>query len=152
MSETFLSESPEATLAWAARLGATLKPPLVIALFGPLGAGKTLVAKGIAAGLGVREVVTSPTFILINEYGLPDGGRLYHVDCYRLRDKKTGEAVAAVKALGLEELFDRGIVLIEWADAVRPLLPAERVDITLADAGPGRRRITLTDYRRPAPG
>jgi tRNA threonylcarbamoyladenosine biosynthesis protein TsaE len=148
MSETFLSESPEATLTWATQLGARLKPPLVIALFGQLGTGKTLVAKGIAAGLGVREAVTSPTFILINEYALPDGNRLYHVDCYRLRSEQTGEAVAAVKALGLEELFDRGLVLIEWADAILPLLPAERIDITLADAGPGRRRITLTDHRR----
>jgi len=152
MSETFLSESPEATLTWATRLGAGLKPPLVIALCGQLGTGKTLVAKGIAAGLGVREAVTSPTFILINEYELPDGNRLYHVDCYRLRSEQTGEAVAAVKALGLEELFDRGIVLIEWADAILPLLPAERIDITLADAGPGRRQITLNDYRRSPAG
>ncbi len=152
MSETFLSESPEATLAWATRLGAGLKPPLVIALFGQLGTGKTLVAKGIAAGLGVREAVTSPTFILINEYELPDGNRLYHVDCYRLRSEQTGQAVAAVKALGLEELFERGIVLIEWADAILPLLPAERIDITLTDAGPGRRRILLTDHRRSSAG
>lgn len=138
MPETFLSQSPEATRTWAARLAANLNPPVVIALSGDLGAGKTQVAQGIAAGLGVTVPVTSPTFTLINEYDLPDGSTLFHVDCYRL-DDAVGEAIM----LGLEELFEQGIVVIEWADRIAPLLPDDCIDIELIDAGPGRRRIHI---------
>lgn len=135
------SDSPETTHIWARNLGAGLRAPLVVALMGNLGAGKTLIAKGIAAGLGVTAPVTSPTFTLINEYSF-SGGILFHIDCYRL-EKPVDDA----KGLGLEELFDQGIVLIEWADRIMALLPDYRLDIELADAGPGRRRITLTDRR-----
>lgn len=138
MSDPFLSDSPEATRAWAARLAAGLHPPVVVALTGDLGAGKTQVAQGIAAALGVTVPVTSPTFTLINEYDLPAGGRLFHVDCYRLHDA-VGEAIM----LGLEELFEQGVVVIEWADRIAPLLPDDRIDIALEDAGPGRRRIQI---------
>lgn len=136
------SESPEATFAWARSLGAGLCTPVVVALMGNLGAGKTLVAKGIAAGLGVTAPVTSPTFTLINEYNCPNGAVLFHVDCYRLE-----KAVEDARGLGLDELFDQGIVLIEWADRILSLLPHARLDIELAHAGPGRRRITLSDRR-----
>ena len=103
-------------------------------------------AQAIAAALGVTYVVTSPTFTLINEYDLPDGGFLFHVDCYRLQEPET-EAIA----LGLGELFDQGIVLIEWADRIASLLPDERLDVALYDAGPGQRRITMTDKRISSP-
>lgn len=146
MSVVFESDSPEVTRTWAAQLAAGWRAPLVVALYGNLGAGKTVLAQGIAAGLGVSEQVTSPTFTLINEYDLPDGSVLYHVDCYRLDDAE-GEA----KGLGLEELFDQGIVLIEWADRIAPLLPAERVEIAATDAGPGRRMIRLHDLRLVSP-
>ena len=138
MAEAFISESAEATREWARRLAQRLTPPLVIALYGDLGAGKTVVAQGVAAGLGVTAPVTSPTFTLINEYDLPEGGKLFHVDCYRLND-----AVEEARMLGLEELFDEGIALIEWADRIAPLLPERRLDIELEDAGPGRRRIRM---------
>ncbi len=138
----FDSESPEATRAWATQLASSLKTPVVVALYGDLGAGKTVIAQAIAAALGVTATVTSPTFTLINEYDLPAGGILFHVDCYRLEDPEP-EAVA----LGLEELFDLGIVLIEWADRIPSLLPDERVDVELQDAGPGNRQITVTDRR-----
>ncbi|NOX62743.1 MAG: tRNA (adenosine(37)-N6)-threonylcarbamoyltransferase complex ATPase subunit type 1 TsaE [Chloroflexi bacterium] len=138
MTEILISENPEATRAWAKRLAQKLKSPQVVALYGDLGAGKTVVAQGIAAGLGVTAPITSPTFTLINEYDLPDGGKLFHVDCYRLNN-----AVEEAKMLGLEELFDEGVVLIEWADRIAPLLPKRRLDIKLEDAGPGHRRIQL---------
>lgn len=130
------------TQAWARELAAGLQAPVVIALIGNLGAGKTQVAKGIAVGLGLTAAITSPTFTLINEYPLPNGGVLYHVDCYRLQ-----EAEREARQLGLEELFDLGIVLIEWADRIPTLLPAARIDIYLSDAGPGRRDIELHDLR-----
>jgi tRNA threonylcarbamoyladenosine biosynthesis protein TsaE len=142
MSATFSSDSPESTRSWATQLAARLQTPVVVALYGDLGAGKTLVAQAIAAALGVTGPVTSPTFTLINEYDLPDGGFLFHVDCYRLQDPEA-EAIA----LGLEALFDQGIVLIEWADRIASLLPDDRIDVTLQDAGPGHRRIEMTDRR-----
>jgi len=142
MSVTFHSDSPDATRAWATKFAASLKPPDVVALYGDLGAGKTMIAQAVAAALGVTATVTSPTFTLINEYDLPDGGILFHVDCYRLQEPEA-EAIA----LGLEELFDQGIVLIEWADRIASLLPDERIDVALQDAGPGHRRIKMTDRR-----
>jgi len=138
----FHSDSPEATRTWATQLANSLKTPVVVALHGDLGAGKTVVAQAIAAALGVTATVTSPTFTLINEYNLPAGGILFHVDCYRLQNAETEAA-----AIGLEELFDLGIVLIEWADRIPSLLPDDRIDVELQDAGPGNRQITVTDHR-----
>jgi tRNA threonylcarbamoyladenosine biosynthesis protein TsaE len=97
----------------------------VLALIGPLGAGKTQLAKGVAEGLDVRSVVNSPTFILMNEHE----GRLhlFHIDAYRLDDPE--EALAA----GL--LDDRqagGVTVVEWADRLSGWLPQDRLDITIA--------------------
>ena len=116
-----ISESPEATRALAETLARSLHPPVVIALVGDLGAGKTLFTQALARALGVTQPVTSPTFTLINEYPLPDGATLYHVDLYRLNDP-VQEAID----LGIEELFDAGIVVIEWADRIASLLPRRR--------------------------
>ena len=146
MAEAFISESAEATREWARRLAQRLTPPLVIALYGDLGAGKTVVAQGVAAGLGVTAPVTSPTFTLINEYDLPEGGKLFHVDCYRLND-----AVEEARMLGLEELFDEGIALIEWADRFPLFLPAGRADVTLDVTGATTREARIeTSGEQPA--
>ena len=138
MPQSFLCETPEATRAQARELARTLTSPTVVALYGDLGAGKTLFTQALARALGVTEPVTSPTFTLINEYELPDGGRLFHVDVYRLHD-----AAPEAVALGLEDLFDEGIVVIEWADRIADILPAERIDVHFGHAGEGRRRITI---------
>jgi len=135
---TFLSDTPEATRDLARDLARDLKPPVVIALYGDLGAGKTLFTQGLARALGVTQPVTSPTFTLINEYDLPHGGKLFHVDCYRLQ-----HAVSEAVALGLEELFDEGIVVIEWADRIESILPEDRIDIHFEHVGEGQRRITV---------
>ena len=97
----------------------------------------------VLAGLLCLALAASPAVAAARD--LPDGGKLYHVDCYRLQD-----AVAEAATLGLEELFDQGIVLIEWADRIAPLLPERRLDIELLDAGPGHRRISLIDSREPS--
>ena len=144
MSRTILCDTPEATRASASDLAQTLTPPTVIALYGDLGAGKTLFTQALARALGVTDPVTSPTFTLINEYELPHGGRLFHVDVYRLNN-----AVPEAIALGLEELFDEGIVVIEWADRIAPLLPDDRIDVHFEHVGDHQRRITIED-RRPA--
>ncbi len=136
------SDHPEATRELARALARDLPSPIVIALYGDLGAGKTLFTQALAQALGVVQPVTSPTFTLINEYDLPGGGKLFHVDCYRLRD-----AEAEAIALGLDELFDQGVVVIEWADRIASLLPENRIDIHIEYAGEEERQIVILDRR-----
>jgi tRNA threonylcarbamoyladenosine biosynthesis protein TsaE len=110
-----------------------------VLLIGGLGAGKTTLAKGIASGLGAAEPddVTSPTFTLIHEYG---GGRVYHVDLYRLEQER--EAAA----LGLEELFERdAMVLIEWGERFPRLMPEARTEIRIRAVGAGEDREFQVD-------
>jgi tRNA threonylcarbamoyladenosine biosynthesis protein TsaE len=110
----------------------------VVLLIGNLGAGKTTLAKGIVSGLGaaVPEDVSSPTFALIHEYGT---GRVYHIDLYRL------EKPAEVATLGLEEIFERDVVvLIEWGERFLSLMPGERFEIRLKALEGGSRRIEIS--------
>jgi tRNA threonylcarbamoyladenosine biosynthesis protein TsaE len=127
-----------ATEAFGHRLAAVLFPGAVVALVGPLGAGKTHLVRAIAEGLGVADsrVVTSPTFVLIQEYHaqLP----IYHFDAYRLH----GEAEFA--ELGAHEYFEgNGVCLIEWADRVAGCLPKGFLRITMEVTGETSRRLTL---------
>lgn len=137
--------SAEETRRLARRLGRLAAGPLVIALIGELGSGKTLFVQGLARGLGVPEgtAVTSPTFTLVHHYA----GRLplAHVDLYRL------EAPVAMEELGLEELFDgAGVCAVEWADRLPAGALAERLEIRLTIAGAGRRRIVASAYGQAA--
>jgi tRNA threonylcarbamoyladenosine biosynthesis protein TsaE len=107
----------------------------VVLLIGNLGAGKTTLAKGILDGLGAGtpEEVASPTFTLIHEY--PGA---YHIDLYRL------DTAAQVATLGLDEIFDReAVVLIEWGEKFRELMPADRIEITLSADGEQNRKIAI---------
>lgn len=95
-------------------------PNMIICLDGELGSGKTVFTKGIANALGIDETITSPTYTIIKEYNgeLP----LYHMDVYRLDGNIDGT--------GIEEYFNKGgVVVIEWADTIKNILPAERLDI-----------------------
>src|SRR6266851_4838787 len=117
---------PGATQAFGQRLAERLFPGAVVALIGELGAGKTHFARAVAEGLGVADsrVVTSPTFVLVQEYH----GRLpiYHFDAYRLRH--SGEFLE----LGAHEYFEgKGVCLVEWADRVEDVLPKEHLRITM---------------------
>jgi tRNA threonylcarbamoyladenosine biosynthesis protein TsaE len=135
---TILCSTPEATQEQARKLAPSLQKGSIIALYGDLGAGKTLFSQALARALGITEPVTSPTFTLINEYDLPQGGKLFHMDAYRLSNE--AEAVG----LGLEELFDEGIVIIEWADRIASLLPDDRIDIQLEHVDETQRRLTIS--------
>lgn len=134
---SIISHSPEETFAYGATLAAKLRGGEVLALRGELGAGKTHLAKGIAAHLGHDPAtVTSPTFTLVHEYR---EGRLplFHLDFYRL------ESAEEVLALGLDDyLAAEGVVLIEWADKFRELLPEETLWITLRALSHGEREIS----------
>ncbi len=131
-------------MALGARLAGELPERGVVLLIGNLGAGKTMLAKGIVSGLGVAsaEEVSSPTFTLIHEYGCgaPDREpRVYHIDLYRLDEARE------VATLGLDEIFARdALVLIEWGERFPQLMPAERTEIRLRDAGGDEREIEVT--------
>ena len=131
-----VSRSAQETQALGARLGARLGRGDVVACIGPLGAGKTCFLQGLARGLGVMRDVTSPTFVLVNQYR----GRLpvYHVDAYR-----TG-SLTELMDLGLEEmLHGQGVTVVEWADKLLPLLPPRTVTVTIAGLGDEPRQIEL---------
>jgi tRNA threonylcarbamoyladenosine biosynthesis protein TsaE len=131
-------ESETDTDRLGAALAAELPPGTVVALAGTLGAGKTRLVQAVATALGVpRDAVTSPTFVLVNEYRQ---GRVpvFHFDAYRLKDEDE------FLGLGPEEYFESdGLVFIEWADRVARLLPPERVEIALEVVGDSQRRATL---------
>lgn len=112
-------------------------PNMVICLDGELGSGKTVFTKGIANALGIQESITSPTFTIIKEYEgeLP----LYHMDVYRLNGDVDGT--------GIEEYFTKGgVVVIEWADMIKDILPKERLEIKFRVAGENKRVLILKPY------
>ena len=139
---TVISKSPEETRALAASLLPALGKGAVLALHGELGSGKTCFVQGLAAAMGVRQVVTSPTFTLVNEYA----GRLplYHLDLYRLCGAKD------LAGLGLDDYLDPdGITVIEWAERAADLLPESAWHLyfaTLSD--PEMRTITVEAAHR----
>ena len=112
----YRTRSEEETIELGRQIAAQLRRPCLILLIGNLGAGKTTIAKGIVAGLGVATIdeVSSPTYTVIHEYGAD----VYHIDLYRL------DMPEQVASLGLDEMFDRdAIMLVEWGDAYRKVLP-----------------------------
>jgi len=142
---TFQTRSEEETIELGRRIAATLARRAVVLLIGNLGAGKTTLAKGIVSGLGAAQPdeVSSPTFTLIHEYaGHKNGGRVYHIDLYRL------ESEAQVATLGLDEIMDReGVVMIEWGERFPRLMPKERIEIRLTALEGDQRRIEVIDCR-----
>ncbi|MGI9428230.1 MAG: tRNA (adenosine(37)-N6)-threonylcarbamoyltransferase complex ATPase subunit type 1 TsaE [Bythopirellula sp.] len=122
----FVAEDEQMTDQLGALLAERLPPGTVIALIGTLGAGKTRLVQGVAAALGIAaKEVTSPTFVLVNEY-LQGRLPVYHFDTYRLRDDDE------FMELGPEEYFDgAGLTFVEWADRVADCLPPERLQIAI---------------------
>ncbi len=112
-------------------------PNMIICLTGDLGSGKTIFTKGIADALGIKDTITSPTFSIIKEYEgeLP----LYHMDVYRLDGKTDG--------IGIEEYFSKGgIVVIEWAETIKDILPEERLDIKFKIIDENKRILQLIPH------
>jgi tRNA threonylcarbamoyladenosine biosynthesis protein TsaE len=136
---TFVTHSAEETIELGRQIARRLPRRGTVLLIGDLGAGKTMLAKGIISGLGAAlpEDVSSPTFTLIHEYG---HGRVYHIDLYRL------EKPAEVASLGLEEIFERdAVALIEWGERFPALMPAERLEIRLRATGSEDRQIEISN-------
>jgi tRNA threonylcarbamoyladenosine biosynthesis protein TsaE len=135
-SKTLISNSPEETIQFASRLGARLPAGSVVVLHGNLGSGKTVFVKGVAKGVGGKEMVTSPTFVFVNVYQ----GRIpvYHLDLYRIESPDQADSV------GYEEYFDSdGVTLIEWGERVKSFLPKKAVWIEFEVLGEKKRRIRV---------
>jgi tRNA threonylcarbamoyladenosine biosynthesis protein TsaE len=130
------SRQPESTRSLAGRLAEVARPGDILCLWGDLGAGKTVFAKGFGKGLGVDDTISSPTFVLMGEYA----GRLplFHIDLYRL-----ASAEEALDGGLLDDRQSRGVVLIEWPDRLGEALPPDRLDVRI-DGVDGPRRIELS--------
>ena len=137
MPRTVVTHSEQETFALAEHLARTLQPGRFVLLYGDLGAGKTIFVRGLASGLGADpDTVTSPTFVLIQHYKGPVP--LVHADLYRL------DSAAAVEDLGLDELGNGGVVVVEWAERMWRR-PEGCVSVTIEDTGGDSRRITVSE-------
>lgn len=135
---TITTNSPEQTELLGKKLAARLNPGDVIAYYGDLGAGKTAFTRGLAAGLGVTECVTSPTYTIVNEY-LSGRMPLFHFDMYRLSSSEE------LFDIGWEDYLERGgVCVVEWSENVADALPQDAVVVTIARGeGDNERIITV---------
>jgi tRNA threonylcarbamoyladenosine biosynthesis protein TsaE len=134
---TLATHDAQGTRLLGASLAAAARPGDLVCLWGELGAGKTQLAKGFGAGLGVAGTISSPTFILMSEYE----GRLplFHVDLYRLADGADALAGGVI-----DERQSAGVTLVEWPDRMGDLLPAARLDVVIDGIGDEPRAIRLS--------
>jgi tRNA threonylcarbamoyladenosine biosynthesis protein TsaE len=148
----YRSFSPSQTFSLGRKLARQIKGGRVISLSGELGAGKTVLVKGLAAGLGIKKVITSPTFVLMKVYPIaardlrpacrPAGfviRRLVHIDCYRIND------AAAIVDIGATEYFNQPntIVVIEWPEKIKSLLPKNVLPIKILIKKDNEREIIM---------
>jgi len=131
----FFSRSPEQTRRIGGRLGGALAGGDLVCLQGELGAGKTTFVQGMAQGWGSLDGVTSPTFILVNEYRRPDGALLFHMDAYRL------ESEAAALELDIDRMLSSGALVVEWPQRAGLALPASQLRVTMEDVAEEQRHI-----------
>ena len=142
MEKVLVTHSAAETQALGVELGQSLTPGEVVAFYGDLGSGKTCMIQGVCKALAVADYVTSPTFILINEYAGRLQGRelpVYHFDLYRL-----GGPVE-LEDLGAEEYFySRGVCMVEWAERAGDLLPESSRQVRLEHGGGDERRVEIS--------
>ena len=134
----FISRSPDQTRRIGIRLGSMLKPKDVICLSGDLGAGKTTLTQGIAAGWGSLDQATSPTFVLAKNYRRPDGSEMVHLDAYRLENAFEAED------LDIDRMVNVGPFIVEWPERILEALPEDHLWIKMTWLGDERRGIMIT--------
>lgn len=136
--KTKISNSPEETKDFAEKFAKNIKPPKLIALYGGLGSGKTTFVQGLAAGLGIKKRVLSPTFVFIRTYQLDNNAEFYHVDLYRLDSERD------LATIGLSDILDdkNAIIIIEWPEKIEALLPANTIRIKFEVLGESNRKIS----------
>ncbi|HBB76160.1 MAG: hypothetical protein UT87_C0001G0032 [Candidatus Levybacteria bacterium GW2011_GWC1_40_19] len=138
-----ISKSPEETKKIAGKIVSNLKAGGVIALFGELGSGKTTFAQGLAEGLGIKERIISPTFVLVREHRIKNYEsrirKLYHIDLYRV------ESESELGSIGFREILSNpeNIVVIEWAEKAQELLPEKRIEVHMEHEGEFQRKLRI---------
>ena len=130
-----ITKSAQQTQKLGEKIGRDLKPPVIIALYGELGSGKTTFIQGLAKGLGIKKRITSPTFVFVKKYH----PNFYHIDLYRI------EKFEETRGLGLEEIFSepKAVVAIEWAEKIKEILPKNRIDIWFNYLNQNKRKIEV---------
>jgi len=136
----FFSRGPEQTRRLGIRLGALMRPGDLICLSGDLGAGKTTLVQGMAQGFGSLDAVSSPTFVLVNQYRRPDGKVLSHLDAYRLQNAAEGED------LDLYLMLEHGALVVEWPERIDSALPADRLWVRLNYMAEEQRGMQFTTH------
>ncbi len=134
--EMFVSKSEIETVKHAKEFASQLHPGSFVALYGDLGAGKTQFVKGVCQAFGVKEIVNSPTFTIVNEYHgtLP----VFHIDLYRIKD------VDEIIGIGFDEFIEsEGICLVEWAEKLDGIVPKERYDVKMSVVDDSTREIIV---------
>ena len=137
MKRVYHIESEQDTAYFAKSIAPHLKRGDVLALYGDLGTGKTFFTQQLGLELGVKEVINSPTFVLVNIYQATEC-KLFHLDLYRLKDSDE------VWALGIQEMFEEGIVVIEWPELAEPFLP-ENTNV-LSFSFDGKKRTIIMEF------
>ena len=136
-------------VAWGRHVGATVGAPVFIGIRGPLGAGKSVLARAVGKGAGVRETMPSPTFNIVFRYAAPEGRAVIHADLYRLRS--AGE----LTGIGWDDVVgdDEAIVLVEWPERAGTELPADRWEIRLGfpRRAADSRSVAVTSHGDPPP-
>jgi len=144
----FISKSPEETINYALDFALHLRGGEVLALHGDLGSGKTTFVKGLAEGLKINDIITSPTFVLLKEYRILQpkfhprggiGGCMVHIDAYR------AESIEDIKSVGIEDYLNRSdvILVIEWAEKIKDILPENVINIYFSYEGENERKIQV---------
>jgi tRNA threonylcarbamoyladenosine biosynthesis protein TsaE len=139
------------TLALGARLGLDLRAGDVVVLSGPLGAGKTVLAKGIAKAMNVDGAVTSPTFVLarVHPPRRPDAPAMIHVDMYRLLDRAGVDLLGELDSLDLDTELDDAVVVVEWGEGLAERLSERHLDVRLERARDTELRTAVWRWSRP---
>lgn len=152
ISSTHITETPKATEKLGEEVAKLISGSkfvvrsraAAVCLYGELGSGKTVFARGFGRGLGLKQRILSPTFLLMRIYPIEQGGNLHHLDLYRVN------SVQEIKDLGIEEALEneKNIILVEWAERLRELLPKERIDIKFRVMGDRKHEIKIFDMFR----
>lgn len=144
----YTTKTEKQTFNLGKKIARSLKGGEVLALTGDLGAGKTIFTKGLAEGLGVKKIVTSPTFILMNVYNVRNQKseikNLVHIDCYRLNDASELEDIGATEYFGQVDT----VVIIEWAEKVKRILPKNSINISIKLSSKTSRKITILSQKK----
>ena len=141
-SETLeiFSRSADQTRRFGMRLGRMLQNGDILCFSGDLGSGKTTFIQGIAQGWGSVDQVTSPTFVLVNEYYRMDGSTLFHMDAYRI------DSTLEAEELDIDRMLHQGVLVVEWAERIDSVLPKERLTIKMAWVADEQRSLVMVPY------